>query len=85
MLYFKVWKSHFNQNEVFTQEMMAAAIILQNTNIEESQSFKYRTVTISGVSTKSIFEGDFPYCKVKQFFARFENMDSSSNPRVEEM
>ena len=27
----------------------------------------------------------FPYCKYSSVFARFENMDSSSNPQVEEM
>jgi len=40
---------------------------------------------ISGVGRKSIFEGASPILQVQQFFARFEKMDSSSNPQVEEM
>ena len=49
---------------------MAATIC--KTNLGESRGFK-KMVAISGVGTKSIFEGAFPYCKqVQQFFARFD-------------
>ena len=68
--YLKFWKSHFNKNEVLTQGVMAATIC--KTDLGESRGFK-KMVAISGVGTKSIFEGAFPYCKqVQQFFARFD-------------
>ena len=52
--YLNFWKSHFNMNEVFTQEVMAATNF--KTNLGELRGLK-KMVAISGVGTKSIFEG----------------------------